>query len=65
MIALWLGTSITLVIMTKGSCVCYYNDHYGFPVAKDAKMSTEFTRTRGLEPPCSPGKLCHLYATLT
>ena len=40
MVVIWLGISITLVIITKGSCVCYFNDNYGFTVAKDAKMST-------------------------
>jgi hypothetical protein len=35
-----MGLSIFLVIATKGACVCYFNDQYGFTVAKDAKLST-------------------------
>ena len=64
LMVLWLATSIILVIVTKGACVCYFNDNYGFTVAKDAKLSTEFTRTNTIESPCKDKQLCHLYATL-
>ena len=52
MLAIWLGVSVFLVVATKGACVCYFNDQYGFSVSKDAKLSTEFTRRGVIGVPC-------------
>ena len=40
MLVLWLAVSVFLVVATKGACVSYYNDNYGFKVSKDIRVST-------------------------
>lgn len=64
MLILWLAVSVFLVVATKGACVSYYNDNYGFQVGKDIRVSTEFTRILELEQLCKEGTVCHLYPTL-
>lgn len=64
MLVLWLAVAVFLVVATKGACVSYYNDNYGFQVGKDIRVSTEFTRMIELEQLCTEGTVCHLYPTL-
>lgn len=64
MLVLWLAVSVFLVVATKGACVSYYNDNYGFKVGRDIRISTEFTRIIELEQLCKEGIVCHLYPTL-
>lgn len=64
MLILWLGLSVFIVVATKGACVCYFNDQYGFTVAKDARFSTEFTRIGNIGVPCMEDEVCRLYATV-
>jgi hypothetical protein len=54
MLALWVVVSTLLVIGTKGACLCYYNDNYGFSVGGENGpfMSTEWTRTNNIEKIC-------------
>lgn len=64
MLIIWMGISIFLVVATKGACVCYFQDQYGFSVSKDAKLSTEFTRSGAIGAPCLENEVCRLYATV-
>lgn len=64
LLSLWVGVSIFSVIATKGACVCFYNNSYGMKIGEDVEISTGFSRSITLKPPCPKGQLCHLYATL-
>lgn len=64
MLVLWLAVSVFLVVATKGACVSYYNDNYGFSLGGSIRVSTEFTRILELEQLCKDGIVCHLYPTL-
>jgi hypothetical protein len=64
LLCFWLGLSIFLVIATKGACVCFYNNSYGLKIGDDVEISTGFSRSLTLQPPCPKRGLCHLYATL-
>ena len=65
LLILWVGASITSVLLLKGVCVCVFNENYGVKIHQDFVFSTEFTRSQQIEQVCKPGQLCHLYATLT
>jgi len=64
LLGLWLLVCVFLVISTKGTCLCYFTDRYGFKVEKDLTMSTDFTRMVSLDKVCKDNEVCHLYATL-
>jgi hypothetical protein len=64
LLILWLGVCVFAVIATKGACLCYFTQDYGFKVEKDLTLSTEFTRQSSLQQVCPDLDICHLYATL-
>jgi hypothetical protein len=47
----------TAIVLTKGLCVCYFNDNIDV-------VSTSFTRSRSLNTQCPSKSICHVYATL-
>ena len=53
-----------MVVLSKGACLCYFNDRYGFKVEKDLSLSTDFTRLMTLDQVCRDEEVCHLYATV-
>jgi heme/copper-type cytochrome/quinol oxidase subunit 2 len=40
LLVLWLAASIFLVVGTKGVCVCFYNNKYGFKIDADVEVSS-------------------------
>lgn len=55
LLSLWLGVSIFSVLATKGACVCFYNNNYGMKIGEDVEISTGFSRSLTLQPPCPKG----------
>lgn len=46
LLVLWIGASITSVLLLKGVCICVFNDNYGIKINKVFVFSTEFTRSQ-------------------
>jgi hypothetical protein len=64
LLVLWLAVSVFLVVATKGVCVCFYNNKYGFKIDDDVEISSEFTRLNSISTICPDSTICHLYATV-
>lgn len=65
LLIVWLGLCVFGVIATKGMCVCFFNDVYGFKLNdQDISLSSDFSRLMTLNQTCADLQVCRLYATL-